>query len=70
MTGRVRFTPADPLDAVVEAAFNDHQRRTVDGRRLLGPDAVAATVAAFARRGRATCGNGPARGGSARSRPT
>ncbi|MEU7799962.1 class I SAM-dependent methyltransferase [Micromonospora arborensis] len=51
VTGRVRFDPADPLDAAVEAAFNDHQRRTVDGRRLLGPDAVAATAAAFARRG-------------------
>ncbi|MFC4020336.1 methyltransferase domain-containing protein [Micromonospora sp. GCM10011542] len=51
VTGRVRLTPVDPLDAEVEAAFNDHQRRTVDGRRLLGPDAVAATVAAFTRRG-------------------
>ncbi|MER7590789.1 class I SAM-dependent methyltransferase [Micromonospora sp. NPDC127501] len=51
VTGRVRFTPADPLDEAVEAAFNDHQRRTVEGRRLLGPDAVAATAAAFARRG-------------------
>ncbi|PYC63864.1 SAM-dependent methyltransferase [Micromonospora arborensis] len=51
VTGRVRLDPADPLDAAVEAAFNDHQRRTVDGRRLLGPDAVAATAAAFARRG-------------------
>ncbi|MGW3787446.1 class I SAM-dependent methyltransferase [Micromonospora chokoriensis] len=51
VTGRVLLTPADPLDAAVEAAFNEHQRRTVDGRRLLGPDAVAATVAAFARHG-------------------
>lgn len=51
VTGRVRFTPADPLDEAVEAAFNDHQRRTVEGRRLLGPDAVAATAAAFARLG-------------------
>ncbi|KAB1941385.1 class I SAM-dependent methyltransferase [Micromonospora sp. ALFpr18c] len=51
VTGRVRLTPADPLDTAVQAAFNDHQRRTVDGRRLLGPDAVAATAAAFARRG-------------------
>ncbi|MEV4657099.1 class I SAM-dependent methyltransferase [Micromonospora sp. NPDC049301] len=51
VTGRVRLTPADPLDPVIEAAFNDHQRRTVGGRRLLGPDAVAATAAAFARRG-------------------
>ncbi|MEU8082174.1 class I SAM-dependent methyltransferase [Micromonospora sp. NPDC049101] len=51
VTGRVLFTPTDPLDAAVEAAFNDHQRRTVGGRRLLGPDAVAATAAAFARHG-------------------
>ncbi|MDG4781792.1 class I SAM-dependent methyltransferase [Micromonospora sp. WMMD961] len=51
VTGRVLLTPADPLDAAVEAAFNEHQRRTVDGRRLLGPDAVAATAAAFARYG-------------------
>ncbi|MEU1591155.1 class I SAM-dependent methyltransferase [Micromonospora sp. NPDC005710] len=51
VTGRVRFTPADPLDEAVEAAFNDHQRRTVEGRRLLGPDAAAATAAAFARHG-------------------
>ncbi|MDG4810442.1 class I SAM-dependent methyltransferase [Micromonospora sp. WMMD1120] len=51
VTGRVRLTPADPFDETVDAAFNDHQRRTVDGRRLLGPDAVAATVAAFTRHG-------------------
>ncbi|MEV4120019.1 class I SAM-dependent methyltransferase [Micromonospora sp. NPDC049645] len=49
VTGRVRLTPADPLDEAVEAAFNDHQRRTVEGRRLLGPDAAAATLAAFTR---------------------
>jgi hypothetical protein len=49
--GRVELTPAEPLDADVGAAFNAHQRRTVDGRRLLGPDAVEATVAAFRRRG-------------------
>ncbi|MFJ6155014.1 methyltransferase domain-containing protein [Micromonospora profundi] len=51
VTGLVRFTPTDPLDTVVQDAFNEHQRRTVDGRRLLGPDAAAATVAAFTRRG-------------------
>jgi SAM-dependent methyltransferase len=49
--GRVAFRPADPLDAELAEAFNAHQRRTVDGRTLLGPDAVDATVAAFARRG-------------------
>lgn len=49
--GRVRFSPADPLDGEIAEAFNDHQRRTVDGRTLLGPDAVEVCVAAFERRG-------------------
>jgi hypothetical protein len=49
--GRVELTPPDPLDADIGAAFNAHQRRTVAGRTLLGPDAVDATVAAFGRRG-------------------
>jgi len=40
VVGRVTLIPADPLDAAMTAAFNDHQRR--DG--LLGPDAVAAAV--------------------------
>ncbi|SBT43512.1 class I SAM-dependent methyltransferase [Micromonospora narathiwatensis] len=51
VVGRVEFTPTDPLDAELTAAFNAHQRRTVDGRTLLGPDAVPATVAAFRHRG-------------------
>ena len=51
VTGRVQFVPADPLDAALAAAFNDHQRRTVEGRTLLGPDAAAAAVSAFRRRG-------------------
>ncbi|GAA4571549.1 hypothetical protein GCM10023176_32470 [Micromonospora coerulea] len=51
VVGRVEFTPADPLDAEFAAAFNAHQRRTVGGRALLGPDAVEATRAAFGRRG-------------------
>jgi hypothetical protein len=51
VTGHVELTPADPMDAEVEAAFNDHQRRTVDGRALLGPDAVEAAIDAFRRRG-------------------
>ncbi|MFU8871687.1 SAM-dependent methyltransferase [Micromonospora sp. SL4-19] len=51
VVGRVEFTPADPLDAEFTAAFNAHQRRSVDGRDLLGPDAVDVTVAAFRRRG-------------------
>jgi trans-aconitate methyltransferase len=49
--GRVQFTPADPLDAEVAAAFDAHQRRSTGGRRLLGPDAVDATVQAFGRLG-------------------
>lgn len=49
--GRVELSPPDSLDATVEAAFNDHQRRTTGGRRLLGPDAVAAAAAAFTRLG-------------------
>jgi hypothetical protein len=40
VVGRVGLTPAEPLDARIGAAFDDHQRR---GGRL-GPDAVAAAV--------------------------
>ena len=40
VVGRVALTPADPLDARIAAAFNDHQR---SGGRL-GPDAVAAAA--------------------------
>jgi len=49
--GRVEVTPADPLDAEIEAAFNAHQRRVTGGRRLLGPDAPAVAAAAFERHG-------------------
>jgi hypothetical protein len=51
VVGRVDLTPRDPLDQVVADAFNSHQRRTTDGRRLLGPDAVGAAVDAFTRLG-------------------
>ena len=52
VTGRVTLDPVEAeFDAAVEAAFNDHQRRTVDGRRLLGPDAVHYAIDAFRRRG-------------------
>jgi hypothetical protein len=51
VTGHVTLTPSDPLDAEIAAAFDDHQRRTSDGRRLLGPDAADVTVAAFERLG-------------------
>ena len=40
VVGRVTLTPEEPLDALMGAAFNAHQRR---GRRL-GPDAVAAAA--------------------------
>jgi len=49
--GRVEMWPPHPLDAVVGAAFDAHQRRVAGGRRLLGPDAAAATVRAFRRSG-------------------
>jgi hypothetical protein len=59
--GRVELGPADPLDVAVAAAFNAHQRRTVQGRTvqgrtvqgrtLLGPDGVAAAEHAFAGHG-------------------
>lgn len=51
VTGSVLLTPADPLDAAIAAAFDAHQRRTVAGRRLLGPDAAPAAAAAFRRHG-------------------
>jgi trans-aconitate methyltransferase len=51
VVGRVHLTPADPLDREVAAAFNAHQRRTTDGARLLGPDAVARAVEELGRRG-------------------
>ena len=50
VTGRVRLSPEEPDDVAVRQAFNNHQRRTVDGRTLLGPDAAGvATTAARAR---------------------
>jgi len=51
VTGSVLLTPADPLDGAFAAAFDAHQRRTVAGRRLLGPDAAPAAAAAFRRHG-------------------
>ena len=50
--GPVEIDPPDPeIDAEVTAAFDAHQRRTVVGRPLLGPDAARATVQAFRRHG-------------------
>jgi Methyltransferase small domain len=54
VVGRVELTPADPLDRHVAAAFDAHQRRATADGRLLGPDAVAAAAAAFARLGAET----------------
>ncbi|MFF4159207.1 class I SAM-dependent methyltransferase [Streptomyces sp. NPDC001678] len=51
VAGRVGLFPADPLDGEIAAAFDDHQRRVVRGRRLLGPDAADVTARAFRRRG-------------------
>ncbi|HEY4418106.1 MAG TPA: class I SAM-dependent methyltransferase, partial [Pseudonocardia sp.] len=51
VVGRVEFAPSDPLDAEFAAAFDAHQRRSEDGRRLLGPDAGRGAVDAFAKRG-------------------
>jgi trans-aconitate methyltransferase len=47
--GRVELDPPDLLDGDIEAAFNDHQRREVRGRRQLGPDAFDAATDAFSR---------------------
>jgi hypothetical protein len=49
--GEVELSPAEPFDAEITAAFNEHQRRVQDGRRLLGPDAPAAIVESFEKRG-------------------
>jgi hypothetical protein len=51
VVGRVDLTPADALDRRVAAAFDDHQRRTTERGRLLGPDAVTLAVKEFGRRG-------------------
>jgi len=48
VTGEVILGPPDAADAVIGEAFNDHQRRDADGRRMLGPDAVTAVAALFA----------------------
>ena len=51
VVGQVELAPADPLDSLVAAAFDAHQRRMTGRGRLLGPDAVAATVEGFRSRG-------------------
>ena len=47
VTGRVEFDPVDRMDAKFEDAFNAHQRRDADGRRLLGPDAGGVVASMF-----------------------
>ncbi|MET8226452.1 class I SAM-dependent methyltransferase [Streptomyces sp. NPDC005301] len=47
VAGRVRLTPADPLDDEIADAFNAHQRRG----GLLGPDAVTVARETFVRHG-------------------
>ena len=51
VVGRVEVIPADPLDRLVAAAFDAHQRRATDRGRLLGPDAVAFAVEKFGQLG-------------------
>ena len=51
VTGRVEFEPSDPLDDAFASGFNGHQRRRIGDRWLVGPDAGAVAVDAFARRG-------------------
>ncbi|MFC7549326.1 SAM-dependent methyltransferase [Plantactinospora sp. GCM10030261] len=51
VAGGVELTPADPLDAEISVAFNDHQRRAVSGRTLLGPEAAGVAAEAFTRHG-------------------
>jgi hypothetical protein len=53
VVGRVELDPPHPLDAAVAAAFDAHQRRPVDGRRQLGPEAVGVAVRAFVASGAA-----------------
>ncbi|WP_353952193.1 SAM-dependent methyltransferase [Knoellia sp. S7-12] len=47
VTGHITLGPSDPWDAVLEAAFNDHQRRTLGDRQLLGPDAARVAADSF-----------------------
>ena len=51
VAGEVRFEPGRAEDTAIAAAFDAHQRRTVGGRRLLGPDAPAYAVKAFEKAG-------------------
>jgi hypothetical protein len=52
VTGTVELWPPHPLDEVVGAAFNAHQRRSTGARPLLGPDAAEVATLAFSELGR------------------
>ena len=45
--GRIEFSPADPLDAIVLAAVNAHQRTDKGFGTALGPAAAAFAIARF-----------------------
>lgn len=51
VVGHVEFSPPDSLDARIEKAFNDHQRRPMPSGRLLGPEAVSAAAELFEQAG-------------------
>jgi hypothetical protein len=51
VVGRVELGPPHPMDHEVAAAFDAHQRRTLGGRTLLGPDAAAVAGRLFASHG-------------------
>ncbi len=52
VTGVVELRPRHRLDVAIAAAFNAHQRRTLGGRTLLGPDAATTSARMFAELGR------------------
>jgi len=51
VVGAVSLDPPHTLDAALAAAFDAHQRRTVGGRTLAGPDAADLAVTAFGNHG-------------------
>jgi hypothetical protein len=51
VVGRVELEPSDEADEHLANAFNAHQRRDLDGRTLLGPDAVDVVGDLFAAAG-------------------
>jgi hypothetical protein len=51
VTGRVDLTPMDVRDQLVATAFNEHQGRDSDGRRLLGRHAAAVARGLFLQAG-------------------